>query len=80
MASRYPQSTGFHLMNLGIFAFFFLLASMTSFVTRPARAQTAPRLKEYQFRERTSSGGETLKHVVYVPQNLPPGRKYPLVV
>jgi predicted peptidase len=67
-------------MNLGIFAFIFLLAGMTSFITRPAGAQTAPRLKEYQFRERTSSGGETLKHVVYVPRNLKSGRKYPLVV
>src|ERR1039457_1630302 len=80
MASRYPQSTGFRLTNLAIFPFFFLLTGLTSFVSRPARAQSAPHLKEYLFRERTSSGGETLKHVVYVPQNLPPGRKYPLVV
>ena len=80
MASRYPQSTGLRLTNLAIFAFFFLLAGLTSFVSRPAKAQTAPQLKEYQFRERTSSGGETLKHVVYVPQNLQSGRKYPLVV
>jgi hypothetical protein len=34
-------------------------------------------LKEYQFRERTSSGGETLKHVVYVPQNLAAGPQIP---
>ena len=80
MASRYPQSRVFRLTNLAIFAFFFLLAGLTSFVSRPAKAQTAPQLKEYQFRERTSSGGETLKHVVYVPQNLQSGRKYPLVV
>ena len=80
MASRHPQSTGFHLTNLAIFAFFFVLAGLTGFVTRPARAQTDPHLKEYQLRERTSSGGETLKHVVYVPQNLQSGRKYPLVV
>ena len=60
MASRHPQSTGFRLTNLAVCAFFFLLAGLTSFVTRPARAQTAPHLKEYQFRERISSGGETL--------------------
>ena len=80
MASRYPQSTGFRVTKLTILAFVFLLAGLTSFVSRPATAQTAPQLKEYQFRERTSSGGETLKHVVYVPQNLQPGRKHPLVV
>ena len=80
MDSRYPQSTGFSLTNLAILAFSFLLAGLTSFVSRPARAQTAPHLKEYQFRERTSSGGETLKHVVYVPRNLAAGRKYPLAL
>jgi pimeloyl-ACP methyl ester carboxylesterase len=45
-----------------------------------ALAQPAQRPSEYQFRERTSSGGETLKHVVYAPKNLEQGRKYPLVV
>jgi dienelactone hydrolase len=43
----------------------------------PAPAQTPP---EYQFRERTSSGGETLKHVVYIPRNTEPDRKYPFVI
>lgn len=45
-----------------------------------AFAQPAQRPSEYQFRERTSSGGETLKHVVYVPKNLEQGRKYPFVI
>ena len=45
-----------------------------------AIAQTPTRPAEYQFRERTSVGGETLKHVVYAPQNTEPGKKYPLTV
>lgn len=49
-------------------------------VLTAAFAQPAQRPSEYQFRERTSSGGETLKHVVYVPRNLERDRKYPLVV
>jgi hypothetical protein len=65
MDCRYPQSTRFSLTNLAILAFSFLLAGLTSFVSRPARAQTraqtAPHLKEHQFRERTSSAGETLE-------------------
>ena len=50
MGSRYPQSTRFSLTNLAILAFSFLLAGLTSFVSRPASAQTVPHLKEYQFR------------------------------
>ncbi len=46
----------------------------------PLRAQGTPYPREYQLRERTSSGGETLKHVVYVLRNIEPGRKYPLVI
>jgi poly(3-hydroxybutyrate) depolymerase len=62
------------------FAPLLLLACLTGLVSGPARPQTSPHLPEYQFRERTSSGGETLKHVVYVPRNLAEGRKYPLAV
>jgi len=43
-----------------------------------AQAQSRP--SEYKLRESTSSGGETLKHVVYEPRNLEQGRQYPLVV
>jgi len=43
-------------------------------------AQSKPPISEYQMREKTSTGGETLKHVVYVPRNLEPGRRYPLVI
>ena len=74
------QSRAFRLARFRVLAPSRLLAVLLSLACGPALAQTAPHLKEYQFRERTSSGGETLKHVVYVPRNLQPGRKYPLAV
>jgi pimeloyl-ACP methyl ester carboxylesterase len=80
MASINPQWRGFGAASLRLFAPFLLLACLTGLVSGPARSQTSPQLPEYQFRERTSSGGETLKHVVYVPRNLEAGRKYPLAV
>jgi pimeloyl-ACP methyl ester carboxylesterase len=75
-----PQSRAFPSGGLGVFAPFLLLALLVNFAGGPALAQTSPRPREYQFRERTTPGGETLKHVVYVPRNLEPGRKYPLAV
>ncbi len=66
--------------SLRFFAPFLLLGCLTGLVSGPARSQTSSELPEYQFRERTSSGGETLKYVVYVPRNLEAGRKYPLAV
>jgi pimeloyl-ACP methyl ester carboxylesterase len=58
-----------------------ILALLTLLPVVAAAALAAgPPPAEYQFRERTSTGGETLKHVVYVPKNLEPGRKYPLAV
>jgi pimeloyl-ACP methyl ester carboxylesterase len=80
MASINPQWRGFDTASLRLFAPFLLLACLTGLVSGPARSQTSPQLPEYQFREHTSSGGETLKHVVYVPRNLEAGRKYPLAV
>ena len=59
---------------------FLLLGGLIALAGAPLRAQTTPYPSEYQLRERTSSGGETLKHVVYVPRNVEPGRKYPLVI
>jgi pimeloyl-ACP methyl ester carboxylesterase len=35
---------------------------------------------EFEFRERTSTGGETLKYVAYGPQNLEPGKTYPFLL
>jgi pimeloyl-ACP methyl ester carboxylesterase len=75
-------------VTLRLFAPFIALACLAGLAGVPARSQTAPQatppavrqLPEYQLREHTSAGGETLKHVVYVPKNLEPGRKYPLVV
>ena len=52
-----------------------LLGAVIALAGAPLRAQTTP--TEYQFRERTSSGGETLKYVVYVPQNLRAGPQVP---
>ena len=54
------------------------LPVLLSLASALSHAQPPPR--EFQLRERTSSGGETLKHVVYEPRNLKPGRKHPLVV
>jgi pimeloyl-ACP methyl ester carboxylesterase len=62
------------------FPLLLLLGGLLAFTAAPVYAQTATHPTEYQLRERTSSGGETLKHVVYVPRNVEPGRKYPLVV
>jgi len=62
------------------FLLLLLLVGLIALAGAPLRAQTTPYPSEFQLRERTSSGGETLKHVVYVPRNLDPGRKYPLVV
>jgi predicted esterase len=80
MASIVPQNGAFRAASLRLFATSLLLTCMTGLAGVPARSQTTPHLPEYQLRERTSSGGETLKHVVYVPRNLEAGRKYPLVV
>jgi pimeloyl-ACP methyl ester carboxylesterase len=80
VASMNPRWRGFRTAILRLFAPFLLLACLTGWVGGPARPQTSPRLPEYQFRETTSSGGETLKHVVYVPRNLAASRKYPLAV
>ena len=68
------------MTSLRVFAPFLPLAVLIGFACCPALAQTGPYPREFQFRERTSSGGEALKHVVYVPRNLQPGRKYPLAV
>jgi pimeloyl-ACP methyl ester carboxylesterase len=43
-------------------------------------AQTADPAGAYLMRERTSSGGETLKHLIYTPDTLAEGRRYPLVL
>jgi pimeloyl-ACP methyl ester carboxylesterase len=80
MASINLQWRGLGTGSRRLFAPFLLLVCLTGLVSGPARSQTNPQLPEYQFRERTSSGGETLKHVVYVPRNLEAGRKYPLAV
>jgi len=68
------------MASLPFFVPFLLPAGLISFACSPALAQTGPNPREFQFRERISSGGETLKHVVYVPRNLEPGLKYPLAV
>lgn len=56
---------------------FFWWAAMGSVGVAGGLAQTPP---EYQFRERTRSDGETLKHVVYQPRKVEEGRRYPLVI
>lgn len=43
-------------------------------------AQTSDPAGTYLLRERTSAGGETLKHVVYKPDTIEEGRRYPLVL
>ena len=75
-----PQSRAFRRASVCVFAPSLLLAVLVSFTCGPALAQSGPYPKEFQFRERASSGGETLKHVVYAPLKLEPGRKYPLAV
>src|SRR5580658_11159377 len=80
MASINPQWRGFRTASRRLFAPFLLLACLTGLVSGPAWPQASSHLPEYQFRESTSSGGETLKHLVYVPRNLAAGRKYPLAV
>lgn len=88
MVSISSQWRGFRTASLRLFAPFILLVCLTGLVSGPARPQASPlpqgqtglRLPEYQFRESTSTGGETLKYVVYVPKNLVAGRKYPLAV
>ena len=79
MASMNPQWSRVWHRVLRLFAIF-LLACLTGLVSPSAWSQTSPQLPEYQFRERTNSCGDNLKHVVYVPRNLKAGRKYPLAV
>ncbi|HOL71135.1 MAG TPA: Ig-like domain-containing protein [Bryobacteraceae bacterium] len=66
MKSRIPQ-------------FLLAIPLLAGLMISQAAAQTAKWPSEYQFREH-SSGGDTLKYVVYVPRNLEQGRKYPLAI
>jgi len=74
------QWRGLRTARLYLFAPSLLLVCLTGLVSGPACAQSSTHLPEYQFRESTSTGGETLKYVVYVPKNLEAGRKCPLAV
>lgn len=78
MTSHIPQSKAILTVYFRFLLHFPVLMSLAG--ASWALAQANQRPSEYQFRERTSSGGETLKHVVYVPRNLEQGRKYPLVI
>ncbi|MGD0912948.1 MAG: Ig-like domain-containing protein [Terracidiphilus sp.] len=79
IGARIFSSRLLRVSNYGFVLFLFLLAGLIA-LGAPLWAQDASYPKEFQLRESTSSGGETLKHVVYVPRNLEPGKKYPLVV
>lgn len=88
MASINPQARRLRNGCFRLLAPLLILASLTGLANGQAqpqpqtqpKSQPTPRLPEYQFRERTSSGGEFLKYVIYVPKNLEPGRKYPFAV